>query len=140
MRKHPKYSDSQLFLKIFKFAIEIQKFLLFYRNTKISTSCTAKSRRVGEKWMWNSNSAAKKHRNWSYSSIVYFKKISVTQCYWLYIYWSPLYDRTLYIQDVWLYYFIIDKRWMYIARQNIRERWCFIKRRLSVKNTVKSPI
>ena len=51
-RKHPEYSDMPLLLKIV--------FSIFYRNAKISTSCTAKSGRVGEQPLTNSDSAAKK--------------------------------------------------------------------------------
>ena len=54
-----KYSDSPLLLEIFV--------SIFYRNATISISCTAKFRRVGEKWVKNSDSAAKKN--------------SVAQCY-----------------------------------------------------------
>ena len=39
------------------------------------TSTTAKSRRVGEKWMSNSNLAVKKHRNGSRQKIGFFCKI-----------------------------------------------------------------
>ena len=51
-KNHPKYSDSPLLLKNF--------FSIFYRNTKISTSCTAKSIRLEEKWSSNLDSASKK--------------------------------------------------------------------------------
>ena len=36
-------------------------FYIFYRNANIPTSCTAKYRRVGEQWISNSESAAKKN-------------------------------------------------------------------------------
>ena len=52
LKKYLKHSDSPLLLKSF--------FSIFYRNAKISTSCTAKSRGDGEKRMSNSDSAVKK--------------------------------------------------------------------------------
>ena len=50
IEKHPKYSDSSLLLEIF--------FSIFYRNRKFPASSTAKSRRVGEKLISQSYSAA----------------------------------------------------------------------------------
>ena len=48
-------------------------FSIFYRNAKISTSCTAKSRCDREKQMSNSDLAAKKHN----SSITYLKSFGI---------------------------------------------------------------
>ena len=53
IKKHIKHSDSPLLLKFF--------FSIFYRNAKIPTSFTAKSRSDGEKQMSNSDSAVKKN-------------------------------------------------------------------------------
>ena len=56
-------------------------FSIFYRNAKISTSCTAKSRRDGEKRMSNSDSAAKKTQKMIILiNCVFQIFFSVTQC------------------------------------------------------------
>ena len=46
-----------------------KKNFIFYCFPKIATSCTEKSRRDGAKQMSDSDSAAKKHRKWSYLKI-----------------------------------------------------------------------
>ena len=71
-----RYDNLQLSLE-YNFLILL---LFCYCFLEIVTSCGAKFRHGGEKQMSDSDLVAKKHQKRSYSSIVYFKIFSITQC------------------------------------------------------------